>query len=370
MMKPLVPMMCLLALFASADAIPGKERVLTCFRTKTPPVMDGKMDDECWKDATVAENFILHLSESAPANQTEVRACYDADNLYFFWTLHEKNMKGMKYGPPEDLRDNIDWNGDAAELFLAPGADRNKYYQFCASPLGSRYDAYIRDRYFNPEWKVKTGLYDDRWTIEMAIPFTAMTRDTEFRGTPARNEQWGLQFCRDQGYLHEWSTWRERESRSFHSPEDFGVLRFAGYKGEEGPVSVTSSGGNISFGPGNKFEFDLSGVPDGLKAVAKMLLNGETVVGKELPLTSNKFSFDIPVTCGGEWTLLVDVYRGGEKLYHGAASKTLPNINETFNAVVREDVGGDQGLQLSGENGCSQQTCSPQGGVCRRGEKA
>lgn len=331
--------MCLLALLSSADDSAGKARILNCYFTKSPPVMDGKMDDACWKEAPAAGNFVLHLSAAAPANSTEVRTCYDADNLYFFWTLHEKNMKGMKYGPPEDFRDNIDWNGDAAELFLAPGADRNNYYQFCASPLGARFESYIRDKFFNPDWKVKTCLHDDRWTIEMAIPFTSMTRDVEFRGTPAKGEQWGLQFCRDQGYLHEWSTWREKEHRSFHYPEYFGILRFAGFKDGDGPVSVTGRCKGISFGPDNRFEFDLSSDKKGLKAVADMLFNGKTAFRKELPLNSKTFTFDISVTRGGDWNFLVDVYSSGEKIYHGAASKMLPSIDGTFKAIAGEDAG-------------------------------
>ena len=45
-------------------------------------VLDGKLDEEDWKKASVQSNFTL-MHKDAPAKcQTAVRICYDAENIY------------------------------------------------------------------------------------------------------------------------------------------------------------------------------------------------------------------------------------------------------------------------------------------------
>lgn len=331
---------CLIYLFTTIIVFAQeieKKRHLDCYWAEKPPVLDGKLDDACWEKAQVATSFILISTDKKPSNSTEVKCCYDADNLYVAWKLSEKNMKGLKYGPPEDIRDNIDWTGDAAELFLSPGRNK-KYYHLCASPLGSRYDAFMYNKNFNPDWKVKTRINNDYWTIEMVIPFASLVMDGEFRGTPLRGDVWGIQFCRDQGYLRNWSAWRTNDKGGFHKTEHFGSLRFLGIKNTNEPVSVKNKSYNIFFGTKRKFEFKLSRKTSGLRAVANLQHNGQSVFKKEIPVIADQFSFSVAVLQGGMWDLSVDVYNGKQKVYHGFGLKELPSIFNTFKTIAKEKI--------------------------------
>lgn len=330
-------MLVSLTVMAAAGGGVKQPRFLECFRTMQAPVLDGRMDDPCWRDAAVATDFILHQSENKPPlNKTEVRTCYDAENLYFFWTMYEKNMSKLQYGPPEDIRDNLDWNGDVAELFLALGSDLEQYYQLAASPYGARFDAYAKDSFYNADWQVKTGIFADRWTIEMAIPFGALLGHAAFMGTPVPGETWRIQFCRDQGYLHEWSTWRNKEHVSYHYSEYFGTLQFAGSKNTEQIPAVKHDFTEIFFGAKQKFAFTVNLEQPELRALVQLMRDGEIVARQELPIAGKTFTSTLDILQGGKWDMTVEVYQGDQKVYHGFGSRELPPVIETFQSIVRE----------------------------------
>lgn len=331
---------------ANLTAADGKEtlrhRNIDIYWTDTPPVLDGKKDEACWQAAQVAQEFVLYCDEErSPTNLTEVRLCYDAENLYLFWILHEKNMAKLKYGPPEDIRDTLDFHGDVAEIFLAPKQNQ-EYYQFCASPLGARYDTFIRDSFFNPEWQVISGIFENRWTLEIAIPFASLARDGEFYGTPALNDLWKGQFCRDQGYLHEWSTWRTKESRNFNTPEHFGTLRFAGRKNADSPFRIKLLSGEIFFGAKRNFTFSSSGNIEGLKAIAKLTINGQSAPALNISRDAEHFTAEFPILQGGHWEFSIDVFQGDQKIYHGFSLRSLPPVIKIFHSIVKSAEAGKQ----------------------------
>ncbi|MBI4023780.1 MAG: hypothetical protein HY360_02300, partial [Verrucomicrobia bacterium] len=108
-------------LFCSIFAFLGMEmwaaeKQLNVYWADTPPVIDGKMDDACWQEAEVAQDFLL-LPSGAPTQPTEVRLAYDARNLYVFFKLYEARMDQVDVGKPETGRDQINRN-EAAEIQL------------------------------------------------------------------------------------------------------------------------------------------------------------------------------------------------------------------------------------------------------------
>jgi len=66
--------------------VPGKaEEVYTTQRlTTSKPIIDGKLDDECWKTGEWAGDFTQWIPKegSRPSQPTEVKILYDDKNIY------------------------------------------------------------------------------------------------------------------------------------------------------------------------------------------------------------------------------------------------------------------------------------------------
>jgi len=60
-------------------------RSLAVFQITEAPVLDGLLNEQAWKDAAVAGEFVQKdPNEGMPATErTEVRVLYDSENLYF-----------------------------------------------------------------------------------------------------------------------------------------------------------------------------------------------------------------------------------------------------------------------------------------------
>jgi hypothetical protein len=60
-------------------------RVMTALKVLSPPKIDGRLDDDCWKLAEPSAGFIQFLpDEGKPATeQTIIKVLYDNENLYF-----------------------------------------------------------------------------------------------------------------------------------------------------------------------------------------------------------------------------------------------------------------------------------------------
>jgi hypothetical protein len=104
--------------------------------TDKPPVIDGKLDDECWKNATTLGDFVpIGGAKIADEDRVATRAMLaaDADNLYFAACCEEPLIEKLSRGCTQ--RDGDVWKDDDVELMIvpcAPGQDR--YVQLAVNP--------------------------------------------------------------------------------------------------------------------------------------------------------------------------------------------------------------------------------------------
>jgi len=310
----------------SLDELRG--RSIDAYWTDAAPTLDGKMDDVCWKEAVVAGDFRTFQKPMERASQqTEVRVCYDAKNLYIFYTLHEERMDKLFYGPPEDLRDMLNFSGDVAELFLDPGRTKKRKYQLCASPLGTRYDGGPGlGRRFNPDWQVKPRIFDDHWTLEMAIPFAELALDGEYHATPQKGDVWGIQFCRDQAHLHEWSQWVPTPM-SFHETDKFGTIVFQGRR--SGPALPTVRCVDplpVFFGKGS-LDLAVSGAAGDTQATYSLRRDTATQRTDKVAMRE-RCAIPYHISESGKWSLNVELRRGDQFFYVGHTFSVLPPADE------------------------------------------
>ncbi|MEO6218824.1 MAG: DUF5916 domain-containing protein [Ginsengibacter sp.] len=174
-------------------------------RSTTPPVVDGIMDDAAWRDAEVSSNFFMvNPMDTSLANvKTEVKMCYDDQNLYLIAVCYTKGP-GSYY--VESLRRDFNFiKNDNFILFMDPFNDLTNGFSFGANAAGAQWDGSMYsggsvDLNWDNKWVSEVKNYEDRWVFEMALPFSSIRYK---KGTTI----WGINFSRNDLRVPEKSSW-------------------------------------------------------------------------------------------------------------------------------------------------------------------
>lgn len=202
---------------ASADADAGKEKAVyrvTVPQCQTKPVIDGKPDEVCWKNAGLMKDFSLS-NGGTPKAQTRAWTCADKDNLYIAVECDEELMSLIPANVTKN-QGNV-WNDDCVEIFIDPSNKAKEWRQIVVNSLGVYYTGSS-----NGNWKPKlqTAAYrgSDKWSVEISIPLSIL----KFTGNG-----FGLNICRERRPLEvfELSCWSPT-GPIFASPERFGSALF------------------------------------------------------------------------------------------------------------------------------------------------
>ena len=178
-----------------------KYKVATATRTKTPPVIDGIINDEEWEQAVLIEKFLQHepYNLELPSFKTEVRIIYDDNYLYVsfvnFDSNSEKIMKTM--GRRDDwglfYQGNSDWVG----IGLDSNNDDKTGNYFAVNAAGVQLDIAVSgqdfrswDRTWDAVWNSEVSINKDNWSAEIRIPFSSLQYTNE------KNQTWGLSLQR------------------------------------------------------------------------------------------------------------------------------------------------------------------------------
>ena len=106
----------------------------TCFRTGTPPRIDGKLDEASWLAAPVSGAFVDIVTGEPAWFDTRVRLLWDDDNLYIGFTAEETDVWGTL-----TERDSKIYEENDLEIFIA-GPDA--YYEFEISAANVIYEVF------------------------------------------------------------------------------------------------------------------------------------------------------------------------------------------------------------------------------------
>jgi hypothetical protein len=172
------------------------------------------------------------FGKAVPRYRTEVRSRWTKDNLYFLFICPYEQLH-LKPEPNTRQETNRLWNWDVAEVFVGSDfADIKHYKEFEVSPQGEWIDLDINlhNPHHEEGWTWNSGFeaaaridpQEHIWYAAMRIPLAAI--DTR---PPAPGNTLRLNLFRSQGppeHLHE-ITWRPPMSKTFHVPEQFGLLK-------------------------------------------------------------------------------------------------------------------------------------------------
>jgi hypothetical protein len=203
-------------------------------------LIDGFVDDDGWKGISSTSRFfaVLPMDTGYAKVLTEVKMCFDDKNLYLLAINYEK-LEGT-YRVESLRRDFSFGKNDNFLLFLDPFNDQTNGFTFGANAMGAQWDGLLydggkADLSWDNKWLSAVQSEPDKWTLEMAIPFTTLRYK-------ANTDKWGVNFSRLDMKTTEKSAWAP-VPRQFPTAS----LAYTGYLAW--PEPPPSPGTNISVIP-------------------------------------------------------------------------------------------------------------------------
>lgn len=184
--------LCLAAIATSPRSTRPSATVL---RVEKPPIVDGRLDEECWQHAVPIGPLVqvLPVEGARPSEDTDVRLLFDRDTLFvgircFDREPNEIIATQMRRDAPLDSDDRV-------VILLDTFLDRRNGFLFAMNPAGSKVDALVSSNGedVNAEWdgiwEGKATIDDAGWSVEMAIPFKTLSFKPDL-------ETWGFNVTR------------------------------------------------------------------------------------------------------------------------------------------------------------------------------
>lgn len=200
---------------------PEKAKPIVIPKIDKPPVIDGKLDDEVWKQGVVFKDFYQRSpgDNIPPSKLTEVIMAYDPKFLYFAFRCFDEPDKVRA---TIAKRDNV-FGEDNVRVFLDTFNDQRRAYILGFNPFGIQQDAIFtegqdEDYNFDIVMESKGVMTPDGWTVEVAIPFKSL------RYTAGKDKVWGIHIFRNIDRFND-----ELDSWMPNNRDNSGILSQAGH---------------------------------------------------------------------------------------------------------------------------------------------
>jgi hypothetical protein len=175
---------------------PDGRRTVTAVESRTPITLDGALDDDVWRIAVPAAEFLqAEPHEGQPATElTEVRLAFDREALYIGVVCHSSDPASLIIN---DIRkDFVAGEQDSFEIILDTFGDRRNGFVFVTNAVGAKSDAQIANEgrdvntSWDAVWTVATRRDASGWSAELRIPFKTL------RFESGSGRIWGVNFSR------------------------------------------------------------------------------------------------------------------------------------------------------------------------------
>ena len=172
------------------------KRIVRATRVDTAPRIDGKLDDAAWSKTSAITGFVQRDPEYwMPGEENTVaRIAYDDEHIYFAFDCPIPDASGPV---ANNMRRDADLTGDDnIQIMLDTFNDGQNGVFFFVNPLGARTDLILSNEGrtdnsdWDSNWTARTTQSAQRWTAEVAIPFS------QLRFKPADEMVWGINLSR------------------------------------------------------------------------------------------------------------------------------------------------------------------------------
>jgi hypothetical protein len=155
----------------------------------TPPAIDGRLEDEAWKQGEWAGNYTQQIPTegASPSQATELKILYDDRHVYFAIRAHDDPARVHRYPGRRD-----DFTGDIVGVCFDSYNDKRTGFEFDLTAGGSKIDLILGngetewDTTWDPVWDGKVGYDEKGWTAEFRVPLN------QLRYGPQDEQVWGL----------------------------------------------------------------------------------------------------------------------------------------------------------------------------------
>ncbi|MBI4025377.1 MAG: hypothetical protein HY360_10390 [Verrucomicrobia bacterium] len=197
---------------------PKRKRLEVPFTPK-PPVLDGELNDECWRSAAT-----VTFAGNDGGDKATISLLYDKERLYVAGKFEEPIVR-----LPSKMRrdDRSLCTAPNFEMYFIPKGIK-KCFQLVTNPSGSQWDAVYDDldmridnADWNGNWKAASSYgFNLFWTVEAAIPFADFDLTT-----PQKGDTWLTGLFR-QGGSAGLSGWMYGGGNFFNIEKSFGEIVF------------------------------------------------------------------------------------------------------------------------------------------------
>jgi hypothetical protein len=158
------------------------------------PTIDGKLDEEMWKDAAKFDDFIQTGpgNNVAPSKPTEAFIGYDEKNLYIAFKCYDEKDK---IRATVANRDSV-FGEDNVRIWLDTYNDQRRAYVLGFNPLGVQQDGIYTegqgaDFTVDIVMESKGVIEDWGWSLEVKVPFKSI------RYAAGKGKLWGINLARN-----------------------------------------------------------------------------------------------------------------------------------------------------------------------------
>ena len=226
------------SIFAADTTNTANTFVLRAAGTREKIVIDGELNEGIWHVSEKASTFQEHWPQNAraPLLHTEAMITADDNFIYAAFTCYDPDKNYVIKSLKRDFE--LDGN-DAVSVLFDPAGQKNTAYFFSVSPTGVQGEALLNRFDFDANWDSKwysaVKSYNDRWTVEIAIPFHILRYDPGVM-------TWNVNFMRSDVKHFRFYTWTK-------IPQQFDVMDL-GYPGKlEWIDALPKKGGQVTLIP-------------------------------------------------------------------------------------------------------------------------
>lgn len=262
--------------------------------------IDGDLNDDAWKTAPIAKDFIEWRPSFGQKedfeNRTEVKFLYDNTAIYVGGYCHEKTRDSIA---KELVGRDVVGNNDFVGVIFDTYNDKINGFGFYTTILGEQFDAKYSDANgedgsWSAVWFCETKQHPDGWSFEMRIPYSALRFSknthtwglniTRRRVKSGKQIMWNPVNPNVQGFLNQSGIWTgfsniQPPLRLSFSPYLSSYVNHYPYKKEgkttEPDFSASVNGGmDVKYGINQDYTLDMTIVPDfGQVQSDKLVLN-------------------------------------------------------------------------------------------------